>query len=52
MRIILARMLWGFDLQFAEDGVGGMDIGGWERQKIFGIWVKPPLMVKVTRRKV
>ncbi|CZR63994.1 related to cytochrome P450 CYP3/CYP5/CYP6/CYP9 subfamilies [Phialocephala subalpina] len=51
MRIILARMLWGFDLQFAEDGVGGMDIGGWERQKIFGIWVKPPLMVKVTRRK-
>lgn len=44
MRIILARILWDFDLELGDR------MEGWERQTIFGIWEKPPLMVKVSKR--
>ena len=42
MRLILAKVLWNFDLELAP----GSD--GWvERQKVYGLWEKGPLMVKV-----
>lgn len=44
MRIILARILWNFDLELAEA------MEGWEKQRIFGIWCKPPLMVELRGR--
>lgn len=47
MRLIMAKMLWRFDLQLVEGR------GDWmEGQKIFGFWAKPPLMcnLKVFKR--
>lgn len=44
MRLILARVLWNFDMTLApgEDGI-------WiERQRVFLIWDKVPLMVDLT----
>lgn len=47
MRLILAKLLWRFDLEL----VGGR--GNWmEGQQVFGFWAKPPLMcrLEVVRR--
>ncbi|KAF7163145.1 hypothetical protein CNMCM5623_008215 [Aspergillus felis] len=41
MRVILARMLWNFDLKMLPQS------DGWERQKIFTLWDKGPLMVEL-----
>ena len=45
MRLILSRILWNFDLELAEPN------DDWTNQKIFVIWQKKPLNVKVTLRK-
>ncbi|KAF1976980.1 cytochrome P450 [Bimuria novae-zelandiae CBS 107.79] len=45
MRLILAMVLWNFDLKLDE----GME--NWENQPIFGIWAKPPLRVHIAPRK-
>ena len=43
MRVILARVLWNFDLELCEES------RDWaERLIVYQIWVKEPLMVKVT----
>lgn len=42
MRVILARMLWNFDLELAPESEG------WEKQKVFTLWDKGPLMVKLS----
>ncbi|TDZ35630.1 Cytochrome P450 monooxygenase aclL [Colletotrichum trifolii] len=40
MRLILARLIWNFDLSLADES------GGWaEKQKIYILWDKAPLMV-------
>ncbi|KAK3171581.1 hypothetical protein OEA41_003665 [Lepraria neglecta] len=47
MRLILAKLLWRFDLELVEGR------GDWmEGQKVFGFWAKPPLMctLEVVRR--
>ena len=44
MRLILARMLWNFDFELCPESEG------WIEQKIKLLWVKPPLMCKVTLR--
>ncbi|CAN9264299.1 unnamed protein product [Alternaria alternata] len=44
MRLIIALLVWNFDLELGE----GMD--GWEKQKIFGLWEKPPLKVHIRKR--
>lgn len=44
MKVILARMLWQFDWQL--DG----EHEGWEDQQVFAIWMKKPLMVKLSAR--
>ncbi|KAK3386377.1 cytochrome P450 [Sordaria brevicollis] len=46
MRIILARLLWNFDLKIAADSVDWM-----EKQKIFNFWDKDALNVYLTPRK-
>ncbi|KAF2117930.1 cytochrome P450 [Lophiotrema nucula] len=44
MRLILAKVLWNFDLELDESRCGS-----WmESQKIFFLWEKPPLWVKLT----
>lgn len=43
MRLILARVIFNFDIEIAEDSKGWM-----ERQKIFLFWKKGPLNVHLT----
>jgi len=43
MRVIMARVLWNFDLELCEES------RDWaERLKIYQLWAKEPLMVKIT----
>ncbi|KAL3485494.1 cytochrome protein [Aspergillus germanicus] len=42
--LILARILWSFDLQLAPG------CAGWDEQRAFLIWEKAPLLVKLTSR--
>lgn len=42
MRLILAKILWNFDLELQEESQR------WNEQKMHIIWVKGPLMVKLT----
>ncbi|KAI0174917.1 averantin oxidoreductase [Pestalotiopsis sp. NC0098] len=44
MKIILARLLWHFDLQSASDGREEKD---WLDQKVYLIWEKSPLWIKL-----
>ena len=45
MRVILARVLWNFDLALAEDSKQ------WRKdQKVFVVWEKGPLNVYLTPR--
>ena len=45
MRLILARVLWNFDIELCEESQG------WDQQKILGFWQGGPLWVKLRRRK-
>ncbi|KAF2808085.1 isotrichodermin C-15 hydroxylase [Mytilinidion resinicola] len=42
MRLIMARVFWTFDLELVEKETNWLD------QKVFSLWEKPPLMVKLT----
>lgn len=42
MRLILARLLWKFDLEMMPGGEG------WSDQKVFFLWDKKKLDVKLT----
>lgn len=44
MRLIMALLLWNFDLTLDE----GM--GQWHKQKIFALWEKPELRVHLKKR--
>ncbi|KAL4779476.1 cytochrome P450 [Aspergillus varians] len=44
MRVILARILWNFDLELSSES------DGWERQKVYTLWDKGPLMVRLKAR--
>ncbi|XHG05829.1 hypothetical protein AWENTII_009043 [Aspergillus wentii] len=46
MRVILARVLWNFELELQQDSLK------WNEQKTYTLWEKPPLMCKLTRRVV
>ncbi|KAL2817755.1 cytochrome P450 [Aspergillus cavernicola] len=41
MRMILARVLWNFDLELSAESEG------WEMQKVYTLWDKGPLMVRL-----
>lgn len=45
MRLILAKVLWHFDLSM------GPENDGWLDQKCFALWEKHPLMLKAIARK-
>lgn len=45
MRIILARVLWNFDLRLADESKDWLS-----RQKIYLLWEKSPLYVYLTPR--
>lgn len=51
MRLVLVRVLWEFDLELVEEEEGdgeGKGLGEWqERQRVFLIWEKRPLMVRL-----
>ena len=42
MRLILAKMVWHFDMQLANPK------SDWTKQPIYGLWDKNPLLVKLT----
>ncbi|RAH71874.1 cytochrome P450 [Aspergillus aculeatinus CBS 121060] len=44
MRIILAKVLYHFDLSLAPESMN------WDKQKVFSLWEKKPLMVKLHPR--
>jgi len=44
MRLILARVIWNFDMELAEDS------RHWDQQKIYIIWQKNPLHVSLKQR--
>lgn len=44
MRSILARMLWNFDMELCEASKE------WNKQRIYLLWEKPALMVKLRER--
>lgn len=44
MRMILARVLWNFDLELLPES------DGWEKQKVYTLWDKGPLMVRLSVR--
>ncbi|KAL4921602.1 cytochrome P450 [Aspergillus aurantiobrunneus] len=44
MRVILARVLWSFDLELCEESAS------WNDQKTYPLWEKPPLMCTLRRR--
>ncbi|KAI6360834.1 hypothetical protein MCOR25_006636 [Pyricularia grisea] len=45
MRLIFAKVVWNFDLELTPESEG------WTNQKIFVLWEKHPLMVKMKPRK-
>lgn len=45
MRIIMARVLWHFDMEISGSSKGWM-----ESMKIYSLWEKPKLLVKLTAR--
>ena len=48
MRLIVARMLWNFDMRFAEGGP--VENLAWEDQNTYILWDKKPLMVTLVER--
>ncbi|KUJ13551.1 cytochrome P450 [Mollisia scopiformis] len=46
MRLILARVIWNFDMELSEGGEGWL-----EGQRPFNLWDKGPLMVRLMVRK-
>ncbi|KAI2636529.1 cytochrome P450 [Hypomontagnella submonticulosa] len=45
MRLIMARVLWNFDMSLDEK------CSNWHEQRIFALWEKPPLEVTLKQRK-
>jgi hypothetical protein len=45
MRAILARLLWHFDIELCEESQGWL-----KGQKVFVLWDKPDLMIKLSRK--
>jgi len=46
MRLILARLLWNFDIELCKESEG------WSKQRVFMLWEKPELNVRLTLRRV
>ena len=46
MRSILTRVIWNFDMELKEDSAN------WDQQKNYILWLKPPLNIKLSARKL
>lgn len=46
IRLVLCKLLWGFDLELCPEQEGWMEV-----QKVFLVWEKPGLRVRVRERK-
>ena len=44
MRLIIAKLLWHFDMELCVESEE------WIKQKVYTLWEKPPLMVKLIAR--
>lgn len=44
MRLMLAKVLYAFDISLCEES------NNWTDQKVFTLWEKPPLYVRLTPR--
>jgi hypothetical protein len=44
MRSIMARLIWHFDMELQPDSLN------WDQQKVYVLWDKPPLNVRLTAR--
>jgi len=42
MRLVLTKLLWHFDFELADESRGWI-----ERQRVFALWEKKPLMVSL-----
>lgn len=45
IRTILARFIWHFDVELLDPSMND-----WDKQKVFILWAKKPLMVRLTPR--
>lgn len=43
MRLIMARLLWNFDISLSEESLK------WDDQRSYSIWQKEPLMIRLAR---
>lgn len=50
MRLILAKVLWNFDLSLDEERMRRDGTPDWLKQRAFALWEKKPLWVKLTPR--
>lgn len=45
MRLILAKVVWNFDIELSEESIG------WDtRSKVYMLWEKGPINVQLTKR--
>ena len=47
MKLIIAKLVWNFDMEFCE---GTAEAWEPERQRVFIFWEKPEMMVKLRKR--
>ncbi|EFQ99066.1 isotrichodermin C-15 hydroxylase [Nannizzia gypsea CBS 118893] len=47
MRLVVAKMIWNFDLELHPDTKND-----WIKQKVFALWEKPPLFVQLKPRRI
>ncbi|KAH8662498.1 cytochrome P450 monooxygenase [Xylariales sp. PMI_506] len=45
MRLILARLVWSYDISLVDQ-----DMGNWVDQRMYGLWEKPPLNIRLSPR--
>lgn len=45
--LVIAKMVWTFDWTLADDGYLGF-----EEEKVYALWQKSPLKLKLTERRV
>ena len=50
MRLILARLLWTFELEVPQEEEKQGALGMWEEQKTWILWEKVPLRVRLRVR--
>ncbi|KAI1206483.1 cytochrome P450 monooxygenase [Annulohypoxylon truncatum] len=48
MRLILARLVWNYDISLAEK----QETDWMQNQRMFGLWEKPPLNIRLNPRKI